>query len=310
MTKTCSQCGTILRSELDACEFCDPSDSGDNTRTFESRTPVQGNLALREFPRDEWRGQLSERVHAYRVRKRKQTHGDDQPELPFQGAPETPAQVTLQLEEEAAPASRQIDDFSFTMAIGRSPEDEDSDDSRLIIDLTAPVGTERKASSLEEDFPALRPFFPTASLSERRSAALVDAGCLLFAYGALLALFGSLGGQFTLSKISAAVSVAAFVFVYLQYFVLFTIFGGTTPGMMVRGLHIVNYAGDVPTPRQLMLRAAGYMLSAGTLFLGFFWALWDEDTLTWHDRISGTYLSLPEESQEGIASHQAEFSQL
>jgi uncharacterized RDD family membrane protein YckC len=33
------------------------------------------------------------------------------------------------------------------------------------------------------------------------------------------------------------------------------------------------------------------MLSAGTFFLGFLWAQWDEDELTWHDRISRTYLS-------------------
>jgi uncharacterized RDD family membrane protein YckC len=39
-----------------------------------------------------------------------------------------------------------------------------------------------------------------------------------------------------------------------------------------------------------LLRASGYVLSAGTFFLGFLWAMWDEDELTWHDRISHTYL--------------------
>jgi len=34
-------------------------------------------------------------------------------------------------------------------------------------------------------------------------------------------------------------------------------------------------------PRQMLLRSAGYMLSAGTFFLGFLWAMWDEDELTW-----------------------------
>jgi hypothetical protein len=33
------------------------------------------------------------------------------------------------------------------------------------------------------------------------------------------------------------------------------------------------------------------MLSAGTFFLGFLWSMWDEDQLTWHDRLSRTYLS-------------------
>ncbi|MGB7436471.1 MAG: hypothetical protein WBW49_13745, partial [Candidatus Acidiferrum sp.] len=43
--------------------------------------------------------------------------------------------------------------------------------------------------------------------------------------------------------------------------------------------------------RQYMLRAIGYLLSAGTCFLGFLWVLWDEDGLTWHDRLSKTYLA-------------------
>jgi uncharacterized RDD family membrane protein YckC len=84
--------------------------------------------------------------------------------------------------------------------------------------------------------------------------------------------------------------VATFVIVYLQYFALFTVFGGTTPGMMMRGLHVVSFSGEPPTPRQMLWRSAGYMLSAGTFFMGFLWALWDEDALTWHDRLSRTYL--------------------
>jgi len=87
------------------------------------------------------------------------------------------------------------------------------------------------------------------------------------------------------------VYVATFAIVYLQYFALFTTFGGTTPGMMLRGLQVVSFSGEPPTPRQMLLRSAGYMLSAGTFFLGFLWVMWDEDELAWHDRLSRTYLS-------------------
>ena len=44
----------------------------------------------------------------------------------------------------------------------------------------------------------------------------------------------------------------------------------------------------------MLLRSLGYVISAGTLFMGFLWACWDEDTLTWHDRFSRTYLSVAE----------------
>jgi uncharacterized RDD family membrane protein YckC len=130
-----------------------------------------------------------------------------------------------------------------------------------------------------------------ASIDDRRLAALIDLCCLLFAYGGFLMLFGSLGGQFTLSKLNAVVYTTTFAIVYLQYFALFTIFGGTTPGMMMRGLQVVSFSGEPPTPRQMLLRSVGYILSAGTFFLGFLWAMWDEDELTWHDRLSRTHLS-------------------
>jgi uncharacterized RDD family membrane protein YckC len=144
-----------------------------------------------------------------------------------------------------------------------------------------------------------------ATLLERRRAAWIDAACLAFAYGGFLALFGSLGGHFTLSKLSAVVCFSTFAFVYVQYFCLFTIFGGTTPGMMVRGLQLATYSGDEPSARQLFWRAIGYVISAGTFFLGFFWALWDEDSMTWHDRLSRTYLAMPETFADAEFTHAA-----
>jgi len=45
----------------------------------------------------------------------------------------------------------------------------------------------------------------------------------------------------------------------------------------------------------LIWRSIGYQISGGTAFLGYLWALWDEDKLTWHDRISQTYIT-PAES--------------
>jgi uncharacterized RDD family membrane protein YckC len=161
------------------------------------------------------------------------------------------------------------------------------------IDVSLPPDSETgpQAQVTEDKRKRLPGLHPVASMDDRRLAALIDCFCLLFAYGGFLMLFGSLGGQFTLSKLNAAVYAATFAIVYLQYFALFTIFGGTTPGMMMRSLEVVSFSGEPPTPRQMLLRSAGYILSAGTFFLGFFWVMWDEDELTWHDRLSRTHLS-------------------
>ena len=188
------------------------------------------------------------------------------------------------------------DEFSFTLAIGRCSSKRAGEESQLLIDVSVPADSAEKnqhppppsSPPMHEGLQAIAP------LGERKLAALIDCACLAFACGGFLALFGSLGGQFTLSKLSVAVYSASFAIVYLQYFFLFTVFGGTTPGMMLRGLRVTALSGEDPSPRQLLLRAAGYVLSAGTFFLGFFWALWDEDALTWHDRMSRTYLTVAE----------------
>jgi len=163
----------------------------------------------------------------------------------------------------------------------------------MVIDVSVPPEDANGPQALpaEQETNSQPGLHPVASIDDRRLAGLIDLFCLLFAYGGFLMLFSSLGGQFTLNKLSAVVYVAAFAIVYLQYFALFTIFGGTTPGMIMRGLQVVGFSGEPPTPRQMLLRTAGYVLSAGTFFLGFLWAMWDEDELTWHDRFSRTYLS-------------------
>ena len=235
-----------------------------------------------------WRGELNQRLQTYRARRRKVAPNLAQSQLPFeQPAPAAPVHAPVSIAE--APLATD-DDFSFTIAIGRNAATRE--DARMVIDVSLPPPSEKgfAAAPAPDATSQEAGLYPVASIEERRIAGLIDTGCLLFAYGGFLTLFGSLGGQFTLSKLSAMMCFATFVIVYLQYFALFTVFGGTTPGMMLRGLHVVSFSGEPPTPRQMLWRSVGYVLSAGTFFMGFVWALWDEDALTWHDRLSRTYL--------------------
>jgi uncharacterized RDD family membrane protein YckC len=231
------------------------------------------------------------RMEAYRARKRRRPTSAAQSHLPFEHNAVTTGTHALALDEAPEVAAG---DFSFTIAIGRDAKSREKSDGRMEIDVTIPPASrpDGLARSPQEELTESYGAYPVASLEERRFAAAIDIVCLLFAYGGFLALFGSLGGQFTLSKLSAAVYGVTFAIVYFQYFALFTVFGGTTPGMMFRGLQVSSFTGDPPTPRQMLLRSAGYILSAGTFFLGFFWAWWDEDALTWHDRLSHTYLAV------------------
>jgi uncharacterized RDD family membrane protein YckC len=288
----------VLSSGERACHFCDHPEI---SSLAESPASTRGNLALRSSGEEEWRGELNQRLQAYRARRRKAFPNEAQTQLPFESH-KPAAAVAVQTEEAQAPP-HDPNDFAFTIAIGRPPQKAEPDDARLLIDVSLPPLSEEQEEASEAPEESPSDLYPVATLRERRRAALIDAACLAFAYGGFLALFGSLGGQFTLSKLSAVVCFSTFAFVYIQYFGLFTIFGGTTPGMMVRGLQVASFTGDSPTAQQLFLRTAGYMISAGTFFLGFFWALWDEDAMTWHDRLSRTYLAVPETFADAEISH-------
>ncbi len=302
VNKICSQCGTVLSKGVRTCVFCD---SPESLPEGEGSQSTQGNLALHAKADEEWRGELDRRLQAYRARRRKVTAAEGQTELPFEShASSGPEGVAVEVFPQSDERVPEADDFAFTVAIGRPPRKTEAVETRLLIDVSLPPEQEEPLPQLPaESVPrAHSGLFPVASIEERRGAALVDAACLAFAYGGFLALFGSLGGHVTLSKLSAAVCFFTFAFVYVQYFGLFTVFGGTTPGMMVRGLQVASFSGDTPTSRQYFLRALGYLLSAGTLFLGFLWAIWDEDALTWHDRLSRTYLTSPEVLADSDAS--------
>ncbi|MGB7283249.1 MAG: RDD family protein [Candidatus Acidiferrum sp.] len=300
MTKTCLQCGAVLPSSMRVCNFCDSSVSLDLSPEASNSQPVAKEKSGPRIGRNYaevapnlgadpgWRGELAQRLQSYRARRRRVAPNLAQSELPFEElSPDSPGYASVAVEE-AAPAADE--DFSFTIAIGRNAATRE--ESQMVIDVSLPPDTNQSSgqaspTAADSDQTGL---YPVASIDERRLSGLIDIGCLLFAYGGFLTLFGSLGGQFTFSKLSAAVCVITFVFVYLQYFALFTIFGGTTPGMMLRGLQVVSFSGEPPSPRQMLWRSAGYMLSAGTFFMGFLSVLWDEDALTWHDRLSHTYL--------------------
>ena len=257
---------------------------------------AQGNLALLAVSETEWRGELNQRVQAYRAKRRKPVSNETQTELPFvQRETASLGAIGVQVDEMLSKSKRAEDDFAFTIAIGRCAKKKEVE-TQYFIDVSLPpleLGENHSVIS-ETVLPEYAGMYPVATLDERRSAAWIDIACLAFAYGGFLTLFGSLGGHFAFGKLNAAVYFFTFAFVYMQYFGLFTIFGGTTPGMMIRGLQVTTFSGEEPALRHLLRRALGYLLSAGTVFLGFLWALWDEDGLTWHDRLSRTYLRAPE----------------
>ena len=168
---------------------------------------------------------------------------------------------------------------------------------RVEINVTQPLldfwgaGRHHAAGDTRLPIPAV------SSVTDRLRSALVDMALLLFAYGGFLAMFSALGGRWALSKLDIAVTAGTLMLFYAQYFTLFTFCCRATPGMRLCKQRLVTFDGAEPTPRHLLWRCFGYLVSGGTLMLGFFWAFCDDDHLSWHDRISQTYITAAHDAE-------------
>jgi uncharacterized RDD family membrane protein YckC len=74
--------------------------------------------------------------------------------------------------------------------------------------------------------------------------------------------------------------------------------GGQTLGMRAWRLELVARRGSTTSLARATLRFFGAWLSALAFGLGFLWCLVDREGLAWHDRLSGTALSLRPKSAQ------------
>ena len=74
------------------------------------------------------------------------------------------------------------------------------------------------------------------------------------------------------------------------FFAGFWSISGRTLGMQSWRLRIENADGHKPGFAIATVRFFAAIISWLPLGLGFIWQLWDQEKLTWHDRISGTRL--------------------
>jgi uncharacterized RDD family membrane protein YckC len=280
----------------------------------------------------EWRKEVSQRLKEYRARRRRNgrsaaTEELVQTALPFEPGAErdnpeyrvalrrhSVARAVAALPEAAEPAPEDTVEIETTPAGAEAPAAE----PRAVMELEPeaaepqiilPEARHEEGEAIEisvapprfelvgegeEDAHPQAPLVPVADIRERLRAGLLDGVLVLFSFAVFLFLFRWLGGELSFGKPEAVIYALALFLVYAQYFGLFTVFGGTTPGMYFRGLSVVGFDGCQPMPKQLLWRSFGNLLSGGTMMLGFLWCLWDEDFLTWHDRVSQTYVTRAE----------------
>ena len=128
-----------------------------------------------------------------------------------------------------------------------------------------------------------------AGISDRMMAGIVDAALVGIAFALFVLVFATSTEHPPTGKpayIGAAVLLAA---LYLLYQFLFFTFADATPGMRYARIALCTFDDDNPTRDAMRKRVFALVLAAAPLGLGFLYAMFDEDHLGWHDRMTRMY---------------------
>lgn len=257
-----------------------------------------------------WKAELDQRVETFR-RRRARTKGasGSNPNLEFDFE-EPPAEAAPLAAE--APMNGQLSagpeiDFDGTRTAPAGPVEMGSIDVRpspppvAIPVLESRVATPdpRPVGFVLDSAPA-RPYegskplpveIHLAPMTQRIVGGLIDAAVLAVSAGVFALIFWRAGGHVSSHPLTLFVMGFVVIFMGMMYFGAFTAIIAATPGLLWMGIEVRSLAGGPPTVGQAIWRAFGCLVSASALLLGFAWALLDSESLTWHDRMSDTYLA-------------------
>jgi uncharacterized RDD family membrane protein YckC len=133
---------------------------------------------------------------------------------------------------------------------------------------------------------ALKP----AAMNQRVMAALVDFSLITSAFlGTALTVLSRASALPAMRTLEVG-SVAGMAVMSVLYLGFFFAVGGVTPGMKYANLELRTFGGDKASLQQRLGRMAALIVSLLPLGLGAALALFDDQNLSWHDRLSGTYL--------------------
>lgn len=142
----------------------------------------------------------------------------------------------------------------------------------------------------EEEAQAGAPVLELAPMSRRLMAVVVNVSLIAgVTLGACVIVAEKLKTTPSLRGVEVGAAVALVV-VGALYEMLFHALAEGTPGTKYAQISLSTFDGARPTRGQRLGRLAALALSVLPVGLGLVWALFDEDRLSWHDRLSGTYL--------------------
>ncbi len=154
------------------------------------------------------------------------------------------------------------------------------------IELDAEPSVERMAES------AAAPSAPELDLAPfglRAMAAVVDGALILGAFMAVAVLVAGHVKALPPVKVLEVGSALVLMAIGMLYQALFFTLAEWTPGMKYAHISLCTFDDQKPTRAQMRSRLGALLLSLLPVGLGLAWAIFDEDHLSWHDRLSHTY---------------------
>lgn len=149
----------------------------------------------------------------------------------------------------------------------------------------------RPAEPEPERQPGLDMPLSTARLSRKMFGASIDGLVVL----AAITIFGYMFLRFNPSlpplRLSMGVGLVLGTILWFAYQSAFIICCGTTPGLLAARLRIMRFDGTLVSRKLRRWRVIASVLSGISLGLGYAWCFFDEDELSWHDRITKTHLA-------------------
>jgi len=151
--------------------------------------------------------------------------------------------------------------------------------------------SDQRMVGLPDDPPLPVPEIQLAPLSRRLLSVVVDGALMTGAFLASAWVAAHNNVQLPPVPRAAAIDAAsALLAIALLYLVFFFVLGEATPGMRYARIALTTFEDRRPSRAQVRCRLGALFLSLLPAGLGIAWALFDEDHLTWHDRLTRTYL--------------------
>lgn len=153
-----------------------------------------------------------------------------------------------------------------------------------------PMVQPRVETEREEYAAPAAPKVELAPFGLRVMAAVVDGALITGAFLAAAMVAATHVHQMPALKVIEIGSVLALFAIAVLYQTLFLTLAEGTPGMKYAHIALCTFQDENPAAPQRRKRLVALLLSLLPVGLGIAWAIFDEDHLSWHDRLSGTYL--------------------